>query len=223
MSNPDQPALVGNGDVTALTFPDDDYALDFWQVSLSKTGALYAEVIARHGSTVLHVARFDLLNQREQELLHQRCMSTNSSVADWQSRLVSAIPGLRKQATDQTPQSPPPIDLSSAVVSFPEVLRLTLPARKRYLAWLYERGLAMVYGPRGIGKTQFMVALATHLSTGQPFLGWEIPEPDGVLYVDGEMPLDELRQRAVALAEGQAPTSLYFLSSEMVSATLDQD
>src|SRR2546428_8880542 len=93
------------------------------------------------------------------------------------------------------------------------------------LAWNThpERGLAMVYGPRGIGKTQFMLGLATHLATGQPYLGWKIPKPVGVLYIDGEMPLDELRQRAVLLAEQQCPTSLYFLSGEMVYTRLERD
>jgi hypothetical protein len=93
------------------------------------------------------------------------------------------------------------IDLSSALVSFRDMLTLTLPERRRYLPWLPERGLAMVYGPRGIGKTLFMLGLATHLVTGQRYLGWESPQPAGVLYIDGEMPLEELRQRAVLLSE----------------------
>jgi len=81
------------------------------------------------------------------------------------------------------------------------MITLTLPERRRYLPWLPERGLAMVYGPRGIGKTLFMLGLATHLVTGQRYLGWESPQPAGVLYIDGEMPLEELRQRAVLLSE----------------------
>ena|SRR2546427_163283 len=115
------------------------------------------------------------------------------------------------------------IDLSSALLSFTDMLTLALPERVRYLPWLPERGLAMVYGPRGIGKTQFMLGLATHLATGQPYLGWKIPKPVGVLYIDGEMPLDELRQRAVLLAEQQCPTSLYFLSGELVYTRLERD
>jgi hypothetical protein len=115
------------------------------------------------------------------------------------------------------------IDLSSAVVSFTEMLTLMLPERRRFLPWLPERGLAMVYGPRGIGKTLFLLGLATHLATGQRYLGWEIPQPVGVLYIDGEMPLEELRQRAVLLAAQQAPTSLFFLTGELVYTRLDRD
>jgi putative DNA primase/helicase len=115
------------------------------------------------------------------------------------------------------------IDLSPALVSFTAMLTLTLPERTRYLPWLPERGLAMVYGPRGVGKTQFTLGLATHLATGQAFLGWEVSQAVGVLYIDGEMPLDELRQRAVLLAEKTSPTSLFFLPGEMVYTRLGHD
>ena len=115
------------------------------------------------------------------------------------------------------------IDLSPALVRFTDLLTLTLPERMRYLPWLPERGLAMVYGPRGVGKTQFTLGLATHLPTGQAFLGWEVPQAVGVLYIDGEMPLDDLRQRAVLLAEKTSPTSLFFLTSEMVYTRLGRD
>jgi putative DNA primase/helicase len=82
-----------------LTFPTDDYSLDFGDVSRTTYGALLAKVTARHGDQVLHMARFDLLNQREQEHFHQRCRSVNGTVADWQSRLQSAIPGLESLVT----------------------------------------------------------------------------------------------------------------------------
>jgi hypothetical protein len=116
-----------------------------------------------------------------------------------------------------------PIDLSSAMVSFCDMLTLDLPERERYLPWLPERGLAMVYGPRGVGKTQFMLGLATHLVNGQTYLGWEIPKGVGVLYIDGEMPLEELRQRAVLLSAQESPTALYFLTGELVFTKLERD
>jgi DNA polymerase III delta prime subunit len=103
------------------------------------------------------------------------------------------------------------------------MLTLTIPERQRYLPWLPERGLAMVYGPRGVGKTQFMLGLATHLVTGQAYLGWEIPTAVGVLYIDGEMPLEELRQRAVQLSTQQSPTALHFLTGELVFTRLERD
>lgn len=140
---------------------------------------------------------------------------------------------LTREVVDQTPEvtmaevaereAQQRIDLSPALVCFTDLLTLTLPERTRYLPWLPERGLAMVYGPRGVGKTQFTLGLATHLATGQAFLGWEVSQAVGVLYIDGEMPLDDLRQRAVHLAEQTAPTSLFFLTSERVYTQLGCD
>src|SRR5262249_23926584 len=85
-------------------------------------------------------------------------------------------------------------------------------ARLFYAPRPYRRQAASLV----IDSRNALLGLATHLATGQSYLRWEIPQPVGVLYIDGEMPLDELRQRAVLLAEQQAPTLLSFLSGEMV-------
>jgi hypothetical protein len=46
------------------------------------------------------------LNQREQELFHQRCISVNRTVADWQSRLQVGLPRLREFAAGPGVQDP---------------------------------------------------------------------------------------------------------------------
>ncbi len=112
--------------------------------------------------------------------------------------------------------APRPVDLSQAVVSYPDLLTLEIPERPRYLPWLPEGGNVMVFGPRGIGKTFFQLALATALTTGKPLWNWACPAPVGVLYVDGEMQLDELRQRTTALMDTPPVASLAFLTSQLV-------
>ena len=97
--------------------------------------------------------------------------------------------------------APRPVDLSKALVNYPDLLALEIAERPRYLPWLLERSTVMVFGPRGIGKTFFQLALSVALTTGKPLWNWDCPAPVGVLYVDGEMQLDELRQRAQALME----------------------
>src|SRR5712692_9868516 len=81
--------------------------------------------------------------------------------------------------------APCPVDLSAALVSYTDLLALDLPERPRYLPWLLERSTVMVYGPRGIGKTFFQLALSVALTTGTSLWNWECPKPVGVLYVDG--------------------------------------
>ena len=88
--------------------------------------------------------------------------------------------------------------LSRALLDYPSLLSLNLPEQKRHLPILPEGGSAMVYGLRGIGKTFFKLGLTASLTTGQDFLGWKVTAPCGVLYIDGEMRIQELKSRITA-------------------------
>ena len=59
--------------------------------------------------------------------------------------------------------------------------------------WFNKRGIAMVAAWRGTGKTYFGLSLAYAIATGGKFLGFEVPEPRRVLYVDGEMDPAEVK------------------------------
>ena len=113
-----------------------------------------------------------------------------------------------------SPQSPG--ELSTALVSYAELLSLNIPERPRYLPWLPEGGNVMAYGPRGVGKTFFQLSIATSLTTGKNLWKWACSKPVGVLYVDGEMQLDELRQRTTALMEVPPIAPLEFLTGQLV-------
>lgn len=108
------------------------------------------------------------------------------------------------------------VDLSAALVTYPDLLSLKIPERSCHLPWLPEGGNVMVYGPRGVGKTFLQLALAIALTTGRDLWKWKCPAPVGVLYVDGEMQLDELRQRTTALMDSPPVAPLEFLSSQLV-------
>ena len=112
--------------------------------------------------------------------------------------------------------APCPVNLSKALVSYPDLLALEIPERPRHLPWLFEGGNVLVYGPRGVGKTFFQLALATALTTGKDLWKWTCPAPVGVLYVDGEMQLDELRQRTTSLMDTPPVAPLEFLSGQLV-------
>lgn len=113
--------------------------------------------------------------------------------------------------------------LASALLEYAALVTLDIPTRKHYLPWLPEGGNLMVYGPRGIGKTFFELSLTASLVTGTPFLKWTINEPVGLLYIDGEMQLDELRGRMTNLLPEPPKAPLHFLSSEMVFHRLKRD
>src|SRR5262245_27590672 len=83
------------------------------------------------------------------------------------------------------------VGLESALLDFTQLATLDLPERKRHLPWLPEGGNIMIYGPRGVGITFLQLGVSAALVTGTPFLRWQTQDPVGVLYIDGEMPLDE--------------------------------
>ena len=70
-----------------------------------------------------------------------------------------------------------------------EFLNLYIPPRQMLLSpILPERSLAMLYAPRGVGKTLLGLSIGLAVASGSPLLRWSTPHPRRVLYVDGEMP-----------------------------------
>jgi len=73
--------------------------------------------------------------------------------------------------------------------------------------------LALLHAPRGLGKTFFALSLARAVAAGEPFLGWQPPAPQSVLYVDGEMASADMQARVKSL--GTPPPLLDFLVAEV--------
>jgi hypothetical protein len=174
-------------------------------------------VTVHYKGKTLNTARVNLLDLKDRNDLQQHCGTLDGEIA-WLERFVEVASILPDQETVGHALS-----FAPALVSFQELLKLQIPERKRYAEWLPERGLVMVYGPRGAGKTMFMLGLAIGLTTGQQFLKWLIAQTTPVLYVDGEMPLAELRERTKALAQKAIPEGLFFLTGELVYERLGAD
>lgn len=66
--------------------------------------------------------------------------------------------------------------------------------------WLPEQGLAMIYAPRGIGKTYVALSIAYAVATGGAIFGWRAPEQKRVLYIDGEMPSRSMQERLAQIS-----------------------
>lgn len=64
-----------------------------------------------------------------------------------------------------------------------------------------EKGLAMVYAVRGLGKTFFALGIGFAAATGTGFLKFTAPKPRRVLLIDGEMPAAALQERLAQLIE----------------------
>lgn len=99
-------------------------------------------------------------------------------------------------------------------VSAAHLVTLPLPRRELLLdPILPSRGLAMLYGPRGLGKTHVALGIACAAASGGTFLKWSASTARRVLYVDGEMPAADMQERLRAI--GLAPPALTFLLADM--------
>ncbi len=88
-------------------------------------------------------------------------------------------------------------------IGLDDFLAINMPPREMLLdPILPERSLAMLYAPRGIGKTLLSLSMGLAVASGSPLLRWQAPRQRRVLYVDGEMPLVSLQERLRAISTG---------------------
>lgn len=76
------------------------------------------------------------------------------------------------------------------------------PSPRRWLLTdcLPQGKVGALIAPGGTGKSQFLLQLATSVATGQPFLGWTIGEPGGVLCLFAEDDDEEIHRRLFNIA-----------------------
>ncbi len=127
------------------------------------------------------------------------------------------------------------------IVDVHEFMATEFPPRKPIIEpFLCAQGTAMIYGPRGVGKTYVSLGLAIAFASGTEFLRWRVPEPLGVLFIDGELPAPLLQERIEQLVEtlncdpvaplriltpdlqtGSAPNIMDPVDRELICAELD--
>ena len=103
-----------------------------------------------------------------------------------------------------------------------DLLELDLPPPRPLLSpWLPWRGLGLIHGPRGIGKSHFSLAVAHAVATGGGLFDWVAPVPGRVVVVDGEMPVAVLRERCAALTPRPEAGMLRLLSMDLQRGALN--
>jgi putative DNA primase/helicase len=128
--------------------------------------------------------------------------------------------GVRRFDRDGAPERELPIIHDAAAF-----LKLELPPREFLLASILPaKGLAMLYAPRGVGKTFVALSIAYAVASGGTFWMWKAPAPKRVLYIDGEMPAQALQDRLKNIIAGNpadaSPANLRFLAADLQSAPL---
>jgi putative DNA primase/helicase len=105
--------------------------------------------------------------------------------------------------------------LNESVVTALELHDLKLAPREKLLGdWFCEGDCGFLFASRGTGKTWLALAMAQALSTGGKLGDWKAPASVKVLYVDGEMPPDLMRDRCEGLEASN--DNLQFLNHEIL-------
>jgi putative DNA primase/helicase len=68
--------------------------------------------------------------------------------------------------------------------------------------WLPTQGIAMIYAPRGVGKSYVAIGAAVAIAYGKDFLRWSAPRRRRVLFIDGEMSTQALKERFLTTLNG---------------------
>jgi putative DNA primase/helicase len=146
-------------------------------------------------------------------------MSLNADPASLASDSVAALPSVSAPPLDDAVLDPGAADLADDgflpyddPYPIPLAQFLALPMRPRELLLapiIPEKGLAMLYGARGTGKTYVAHGIAHAVATGTSFLNWQAPKPRRVLLIDGEMPAVALRERLAQVAGPEGATAPY--------------
>jgi hypothetical protein len=150
----------------------------------------------------------DNWRKREASRIGKRLLDGEIEVEDAQERLAKLVQRreVEKSWTDA---------LNAAVVTSSELRDLKLVPRKKLLGdWFCEGDCGFIFGFRGLGKTWLALAIAQAISTGGKLGEWQAHEPAKVLYVDGEMPPDLMRERCEGLDGNNA--NLHFLNHEIL-------
>jgi putative DNA primase/helicase len=96
-----------------------------------------------------------------------------------------------------------PNNQSFKAIGINDFLNIDIPAREMLLSpILPERSLAMLYAPRGVGRSWLGLSIGLVVAAGESLLRWSAPRQRNVLYVDGEMPLVSLQERLKEILAG---------------------
>ncbi|MDR2737517.1 MAG: AAA family ATPase [Puniceicoccales bacterium] len=106
---------------------------------------------------------------------------------------------------------------SAAILHANALAKMEIPPRKTIIVpWFREGSLVHIFGARGSGKTWFAWEMAISISKGEKFGPWDCGAPCKVLYADGEMALESMKERMLSI-DPNPSENLMLLSHEQLA------
>jgi putative DNA primase/helicase len=150
----------------------------------------YADIIKQHARARRAIETCDAMSKK--------LWNTNGNLSNALREVSAMTAGLSLSLQGGASSAP-----ALHAVSVTELLRKDVKAREMVLhPFLPTQGLAMLYSKRGTGKTFIALGISVAVASGTKFLKWSAPTARKVLYVDGEMPCSDLRQRVSDIIAG---------------------
>jgi RecA-family ATPase len=90
--------------------------------------------------------------------------------------------------------------------------------------WLKPGTLSLIFAATGAGKTMFCLSIAFAITTNKAIGNWKVETAVSCLYIDSEMPYDDLRSRISRIRKSlpEQLVSSYILSSDLMRAANEQ-
>jgi len=103
--------------------------------------------------------------------------------------------------------------LEDAILQVEDFCILTLPPKKKILTpWISEQSIILISGWRGTGKTWFALSIVDAITKREPFGPWETVNSVPCLFLDGEMPAQDIQERMSILnnySDRESPLYIY--------------
>lgn len=151
------------------------------------------------------------------KLLELPGLPSKGDVSDWIGGITDkeeAAEQLAVMIENAQPYDPPKkATLEDAILETADFTALDLPEKRIFLhPWLTEQSITLLSGWRGTGKTWLAMSILDAVTTGQPFGPWETETVVPCLFLDGEMPVQDVHERLKDMApepNRKAPLYIY--------------
>jgi putative DNA primase/helicase len=121
---------------------------------------------------------------------------------EFEKSRIKAREEAKRQVAEESRPAPPTLTGFTALELQSQVFPARDPIIMRDQSVVFAAGhIGEVFATRGIGKTLFLLSIALAVSTKGRVLGFHAPKPRPVLYVDGEMASDDIKDRLAMLAD----------------------